>query len=92
MFLTSPYIDQAIARFDRWSMSVTANATTPERVLLPLPHVQFWETENSWRLDSSHCGGHRRDISCLVDASDVRAVNVLKTLRLWSNERYGDVT
>ena len=47
--------------------------------LLPLPHVQFWETENSRRLDRSHRGGHRRDISCL-DASDVRIVNALKTL------------
>jgi hypothetical protein len=46
-----------------------------------LPHVQFWKTENSWRLDSSHRGGHRRDIPCLVDASDVRVVNVLKLLR-----------
>jgi hypothetical protein len=44
--------------------------------LLPLPHVQFWETENSWRLDSSHRGSHRRDIPCLVDASDVRTVNL----------------
>ena len=42
-------------------------------------HVQFWETENSWRLDRSHRGGHRRDIPCLVDASDVRTVNGLKT-------------
>jgi hypothetical protein len=49
--------------------------------LLPLQHVQFWETENSWRLDSSHRGGHRRDIPCLVDASDVRTVSALKTLR-----------
>jgi hypothetical protein len=47
-----------------------------------LPHVQFWETENSWRLDSSYRGGDRRDIPCLVDASDVRAVNALKTIRL----------
>jgi len=44
--------------------------------LLPLPHVQFWETENSWRLDSSHRGGRCRDIPCLVDASDVRTVNL----------------
>ena len=47
-----------------------------------MPHVQFWETENSWRLDSSHRGGYRRDIPCLVDASDVRTVNALKTLQL----------
>ena len=47
--------------------------------LLPLRHVQFWETENSRRLGSSHRGGHRRDIPCLVDASDVRTVNALKT-------------
>ena len=54
------------------------DVTPPARGLLPLPHVQFWETENSWRLDSSHRGGHRRDIPCLVDASDVRTVNALK--------------
>src|ERR1700675_1727442 len=56
----------------------------PARGLLPLPHVQFWETENSWRLDSSHRGGRRRDIPCLVDASDIRTVNALKTPRAWS--------
>jgi hypothetical protein len=44
--------------------------------LLPLPHVQFWKTENSWRLDSSHRGDGCRDIPCLVDASDVRTVNL----------------
>jgi len=54
------------------------DVTPPVRGLLPLPHVQFWEAENSWRLDSSHRGGHRRDIPCLVDASDVRTVNALK--------------
>ena len=48
------------------------------RGLLPLPHVQFWETENCWRLDSSYRGSHRRDIPCLVDASNVRALNALK--------------
>ena len=56
----------------------------PARGLLPLPHVQFWETENSWRLDSSHRGGHRRDIPCMVDASDVRTMNALKTRPEWS--------
>jgi len=48
------------------------------RGLLPLAHVQFWQAKNRWRLDSSHCGSHRRHLSCLVDASDVRAVNVLE--------------
>jgi hypothetical protein len=47
----------------------------PKRGLLPLPHVQFRKTENSWRLDRSHRGGHRRDIPCLVDAADVRTMN-----------------
>jgi hypothetical protein len=47
----------------------------PERGLLPLPHVQFRKAENGGRLDRSHRGGHRRDISCLVDAADVRTVN-----------------
>ena len=53
-------------------------ARAPARDLLPLPHVQFWETENSGRLDRSHRGSHRRDIPCLVDASDVRTVNAPK--------------
>jgi hypothetical protein len=65
-------------------MSVTAMLRQPARGLLPLPHVQFWEAENSRRLDSSHRGGHRRDIPCLVDASDVRTVNALKTPPAWS--------
>lgn len=49
--------------------------------LLPLPHVQFWQTENRRRLDSSRGGGHRRDIPGLVDASDVRAVEALEKPR-----------
>ena len=48
--------------------------------LLPWLHVQFWKTENSWRLDHSHRGGHHRDIPGLVDASDVRTVNAFKPL------------
>jgi len=43
--------------------------------LLPWPHVQFWETENSGRLDRAHRWSRRSNIPCLVDASDVRAVN-----------------
>jgi hypothetical protein len=49
--------------------------------LLPLAHVQFWQTENGGRLDRSHCGRHRRDISGLVDASDVRTVNAVENDR-----------
>jgi hypothetical protein len=49
--------------------------------LLPLAHVQFWQTENSWRLDRSHCGRHRRDISGLVDAADVRTLNAVENDR-----------
>ena len=60
-------------------MSVTAILRHSSPGLLPLPHVQFWKTENSWRLDSSHRGGHRRDFPRLVDASNVRTVNALKT-------------
>jgi hypothetical protein len=65
-------------------MSVMAILCHSARGLLPLPHVQFWETENSWRLDSSHRGGHGRNIPCLVDASDVRTVNAPKTCPAWS--------
>jgi hypothetical protein len=62
----------------------------PARGLLRLPHVQFWETENSGRLDRSHRGSHRRDIPCLVDASDVRTLNAFKTPPAWSTRR--DIT
>jgi hypothetical protein len=48
------------------------------RALLPLPHVQFWQAENSCRLDRSHRRRHRRNIPCLVDASNVRTMNALK--------------
>jgi len=54
-----------------------------------LLHVQFRETENSWRLDSSYRGGHPRDIPRLVDASDVSTVNALKTLPAWSMREIG---
>jgi hypothetical protein len=47
---------------------------TAAEVLLPLADVQFWETEDSWRLDGSHRWSDRRNIPCMVDASDVRAV------------------
>src|SRR5580704_16436926 len=36
--------------------------TPPALSLLPLPHVQFWETDNGGRLARSHRGSHRRDI------------------------------
>ena len=65
-------------------LDVIVDFTPPVRRLLTLPYVQFWETENGWRLDSSHSGGHRRDIPCLVDASDVRTVNAIKLLPAWS--------
>jgi hypothetical protein len=49
--------------------------------LLPLAHVQFWQTEDSWRLDRSHCRRYRRDFSGLVDAADVRTVNAFENDR-----------
>ena len=52
--------------------------------LLPLPHVQFWETENSGRLDRSRRGSHRRDVPYLVDATDLCIVNPLKPSQLKS--------
>jgi len=73
-------------------MSEMAMSSHLLRGLLPLPHVQFWETENSWRLDRSHRGGHRRDIPCLVDASHVRTVNALEAPSGVVNERNGDVS
>ena len=57
--------------------------------LLPLPHVQFWQTENSGRLDSSYRGGHRRHIPCLVDAAGVCALNAAVILfELFSHWTY----
>jgi hypothetical protein len=53
-------------------------ASRPSRALLTLPHVQFWQAENTWRLDGSHRRRHRRNIPCLVDASNVRTMNALK--------------
>ena len=67
-----------------WDFERNRDVTPPARGLLPLPHVQFWETENSGRLDRSHRGRHRRDISCLVDASDLRTLNAFKTPPAWS--------
>jgi len=66
-------------------MSEMAMSSHLLRGLLPFPHVQFWETETSWRLDRSHRGGHRRDIPCLVDASHVRTVNALEAHSLTSD-------
>lgn len=65
-------------RVNEWNARVTSTA----RGLLPLQDVQFWQTENGWRLDSSYRGRDRRDIPGLVDASDVRALNALKTFQL----------
>ena len=43
--------------------------------LIPSPHVQLRKTENRRRLDRSHRRGNGRNLSYLVDASDVRTVN-----------------
>jgi predicted acetyltransferase len=51
-----------------------------------LRHVQFWETENSKRLDRSYRRGYRRDIPYLVDASNLRTVNSNRSSV--PNERY----
>jgi len=61
-------------------LSVMGMLRQPAPGLLLSLNVQFWETENSRRLDSSHRWGHRRDIPCLVDAATVRTV---KTHRAW---------
>ena len=42
--------------------------------LLPLAHVQFWQTENGRRLDRSSRRRNYRDIPGLVDASSLCAV------------------
>lgn len=65
--------------------------TPPQLGLLPLPHVQLRETENSWRLDRSHRGGDCRDIPCLVDASAVRTLNTASrgSMKLRCDDSYG---
>lgn len=45
---------------------------------LPLPHVQFWETENPCGLGCSHRGYPRRNLSCLLDASNIRTLKALQ--------------
>jgi len=57
--------------------------------LLPLPHVQFRKTENTWRLDHSYRGSHRRDIPRLVDASGLRAVNAGHSISRALCEKWG---
>jgi hypothetical protein len=57
------------------------DVTPPARGPATIADVQFWETENRGRLDRSHRGSHRRDIPCLVDASNVRTLNAFNLLR-----------
>ena len=40
-----------------------------------LANIQFWETENIWRLHSSVRGAVICHICCLLDAPNVRAVS-----------------
>jgi hypothetical protein len=42
--------------------------------MLPCNRVQFWQTENSWRLDRSYRGCRRRVIRRLVDAARFRSL------------------
>jgi hypothetical protein len=42
--------------------------------VLRFRHVQFRQTENTWRLDCSYRGGNCCDIPCLVDAAALCAV------------------
>jgi len=50
---------------------------TPEPGLspvLPCHRVQFWQTENRWRLDRSYRGCRRRVIPRMVDAARFRSL------------------
>ena len=49
--------------------------STALAALLTLPNVQFWQAENSRRLDRSHSGRHCSDTPYLVDAANIRTVN-----------------
>jgi hypothetical protein len=42
--------------------------------VLPCHRVQFWQTENSWRLDRSYRGRRRRIIPHMVDAARFRSL------------------
>ena len=42
--------------------------------VLPCHRVQFWQTENSWRLDRSYRGCRRRVIPRMVDAARFRSL------------------
>ena len=42
--------------------------------VLPSRRVQFWQTENSWRLDRSYRGRRRRVIPRMVDAARFRSL------------------
>jgi hypothetical protein len=42
--------------------------------VLPCRRVQFWQTENSWRLDRSYRGRRRRVIPRMVDAARFRSL------------------
>jgi len=42
--------------------------------VLPCHRVQFWQTENSWRLDRSYRGCRRRVIPRVVDAARLRSL------------------
>jgi hypothetical protein len=41
MFLTSPYIEQAITRFDRWSLSVMAIFQQPPNFLCKIDRFVY---------------------------------------------------
>ena len=42
--------------------------------VLPCHRVQFWQAENSWRLDRSSRGCRRRVIPRMVDAARFRSL------------------
>ena len=42
--------------------------------VLPCHRVQFWQAENSWRLDRSYRGCRRRVIPRVVDAARLRSL------------------
>ena len=68
---------RADAVIECWEMLLQLACEEPATIA----EIQFRKTENIWRLYSSHRRGHRRDIPCLVDATDVRTV---ATHRAWS--------
>src|ERR1700674_3313920 len=57
-----------------FSFQNVVNVSLVRAPVLRCHHVQFRQTENSWRLGRSHRRGNCCNITCLVDAASLCAV------------------